>query len=222
MSNIRIDGEFVDARVRGDNRIVEGRREWMVFASREEAGREARGYWADMAENDPTEFRHMVGDESLVQWALGRPAGPGTTRVRSLDAWLDLHLDLPEEHFASYDGEEREVKEPTSDERERAAFVKMLAHSLEYGGSFTEGKLNEERHHVGVCVGAKSFYLMEEGYKGAHGTRFTDTPEDTPAYGDVTDLREALESDPVEMFVHEWDVLVRELGFTPTVAYRSN
>ena len=38
MSNIRIDGEFVDARVDGGYVVSEGRREWSVFASREDAG----------------------------------------------------------------------------------------------------------------------------------------------------------------------------------------
>jgi len=222
MSNIRIDGEFVDARVDGGYVVSEGRREWSVFASREDAGKEARGYWADMADNDPTEFRHMVGDESLVQWALGRYAGPGSTRVRSLDAWLDLWLDTPDEHFASYDGEEREVTGPTADERARAFFVQTLDKALEFGGACTEGSLDDCFQNVGICVGAKTYWIMEEGYKGAHGTRFTDTPDGDAIHGDMADLREALESDEIRVFVDGWDALVEELGFTPTVAYRSN
>ncbi len=73
------------------------------------AGAAARERWADMAKNDPKEFRCVVGDETLVKWALGEMAGPGSTWVASLEEWLDLHLDVPEEEFASYDSQERDV-----------------------------------------------------------------------------------------------------------------
>ncbi len=56
-----------------------------------------------MAENDSKEFVCMVGEETLVAWALGQYAGPGSTHVQSLNEWLDLWLNTPEEHFASYD-----------------------------------------------------------------------------------------------------------------------
>src|SRR6185369_7834653 len=77
--------------------------EFIVAESSEEAGKSARERWADMAENDPKEFTCMVGEETLVQWGLGRSAGPGSTSVCSLEEWLDLWLDTPEEEFASYD-----------------------------------------------------------------------------------------------------------------------
>lgn len=74
----------------------------------ETAGQNARDYWEDMAQNDKSEFICMVGEGTLVSWCLGDYAGPGTTKVSSLEEWLDLWLDTPEEHFASYDGEEIE------------------------------------------------------------------------------------------------------------------
>lgn len=37
----------------------------------------------------------LLGAENLVLWALGQPAGPGYTKVRSLDEWLDLHTEDP-------------------------------------------------------------------------------------------------------------------------------
>jgi hypothetical protein len=91
----------------------------------------------------------MVGDETLIRWALGQNAGPGLTQVNSLDKWLDLWLDTPAEHFASYDGEEHDVEGPTAEER-------------------------------------------------------------------------ASDDEETVAFVTGWDELVEELGFTPTVAYRSN
>jgi hypothetical protein len=86
--------------------VLDDGTEWIVFESRETAGEAAREYWEDMARNDPKEFTCMVGEETLVSWALGQYAGPGSTQVKSLEEWLDLHLDCPEEHFGSYDGSE--------------------------------------------------------------------------------------------------------------------
>ena len=83
--------------------------EWYVAESTEAAGEAAREYWKDMAENDPKEFACMVGEQTLVSWALGQSAGPGSTQVTSLEEWLDLWLDTPEEQWASYDSEEHEV-----------------------------------------------------------------------------------------------------------------
>jgi len=74
-----------------------------------DAGKAARDYWRDMAENDPTEFTCMVGEKALIAWALGQNYGPGSIGVNSLEEWLDLWIDTPEEHFASYDGVERDV-----------------------------------------------------------------------------------------------------------------
>jgi hypothetical protein len=86
-----------------------GSTEFYVAADSSEAGEAARKYWEDMAENDPKEFACIIGEETLIQWGLGRSAGPGSTHVRSLQEWLDLSLDVPEEQWASYDGNEREV-----------------------------------------------------------------------------------------------------------------
>ena len=84
--------------------------EFYLAADSEEAGKIARGRWEEMAENDPSEFTCMVGEKTLVAWALGQSAGPGSTAVNSLEEWLDLWLDTPEEEFASYDGLERNVE----------------------------------------------------------------------------------------------------------------
>jgi len=82
--------------------------EFVIFEDADWAGESAREYWEDLAKNDPEEFACIVGEETLIAWALGQWAGPGTSQVRSLNEWLDLWLDTPEEHFASWDGEERE------------------------------------------------------------------------------------------------------------------
>lgn len=85
-------------------------REYYIATDSEDAGKAARKYWKELAESDPAEFRVIVGDESLVKWALGQSAGPGTTAVNSLEEWLDIWLGVPEEQWASYDGTEVEFK----------------------------------------------------------------------------------------------------------------
>lgn len=84
--------------------------EYYIFPDSETAGKAAREYWEDLAENDPKEFACLVGEETLIQWGMGHYAGPGTTQVQNLEEWLDLWLNTPEEHFSSYDGLEREFK----------------------------------------------------------------------------------------------------------------
>jgi hypothetical protein len=189
--------------------------EWHLFASTEDAGKAAREYWEDMAERDPTEFRHMVGDETLIAWALGRYAGPGHTRVASLTEWLDLWLDTPEEYFAGYDGTEASVKAPTVDERERMNFIRSLGQALDEG-FVTDGNC------AGVMIGHVTYWLMEEGHKGHLGTRFSATPNGEAIEANKDDVLDAVNGDEIAAFVQEWDALVDDLGFTPTVAYRRN
>jgi len=52
-----------------------------------------------------------LGAETLIRWALGMPAGPGSRQVRSLNEWLDLWLETPEEEL----GEEFEVVQVAED-----------------------------------------------------------------------------------------------------------
>ena len=90
---IEIDGERIEypnVITLGNLTMIEdGNREWYVFEDTETAGEAAREYWQDLADNDPGEFACIVGNETLISWALGRSAGPGSTAVHSLDEWLD-------------------------------------------------------------------------------------------------------------------------------------
>ncbi len=71
------------------------------------AGAKAGDRWRDMADHDPKEFACMVGEDTLVGWALGQSAGHAG--CSSLQEFLELIATVPEEEFASYDGMEREV-----------------------------------------------------------------------------------------------------------------
>lgn len=73
---------------------VVGGSEWYVFENEEDAGDLVREYWQDMADNDPEELRCILGDEALVQMALGQD---------SLKEWIEQQAQSPEYHFGSYD-----------------------------------------------------------------------------------------------------------------------
>ena len=71
-----------------------------LFKDEEEAGQFARDYWEDYIDHESSEdIVCMMGAETLVSWALGKLAGPGSVKVRNLEEWLDLYLEAPDEHF---------------------------------------------------------------------------------------------------------------------------
>ena len=110
---IIIDNEVVEVKNILENTYgftveLDNGQEYILFETHEQAGEAAREYWEDMAHNDRSEFICLVGEKNLVAWCLGEYAGPGSTQVKSLDEWLDLYLDVPEEQWASYDGYEIE------------------------------------------------------------------------------------------------------------------
>lgn len=102
--------------------------EFIVFEDEEAAGQAARDYWEDLAENDPREFTTLVGEETLIQWGLGRRAGPGSTQVKSLQEWLDLWLENPQEEWGRYDGTERDVEAITSELEDEIGYVPTVAY----------------------------------------------------------------------------------------------
>jgi methylthioribose-1-phosphate isomerase len=106
--------------------LTDGRREFVVFASREDACAAARERWADMAENDPKEFACIVGEECLVAWALGHSGGHAG--CSSLTEFLDLIETVPAEEFASYDGNEIDRIECGADLAEEIGFVPAVAY----------------------------------------------------------------------------------------------
>ena len=102
--------DFCDNGFNGYNIKLDDGTEWVMYQTREDAGEAAEEYWRDLAENDEREFMCLVGEENLIKWAMGKWAGPGSTQVRSLDEWFELWNDLPEEQWATYDGEEYDAR----------------------------------------------------------------------------------------------------------------
>lgn len=130
---ITIDGVTYDVDCVFDGgylKMIEcGRLEFYVAEDDETAGQASRKYWSDMAENDPTEFACIVGEDTLIQWGMGRPAGPGSDQsARNLDEWLDICAKHPEEEFASYDGTGREVDDCGSELEEELGFKPTVAY----------------------------------------------------------------------------------------------
>ena len=119
---IRYDGETFnidDSHDMGEGLHVKWNgADYHLFLDSDVAGQAARDYWEDMAQNDKREFTCIVGEAALIAWALGESYAVGSTPTSSLEEWLDLWLATPEEHFASYDGEEREciINESMADE----------------------------------------------------------------------------------------------------------
>ena len=72
-----------------------------LFKSKEDAGQYARDYWEDCIKNDRETAIETLGTGTLLSWALGEHAGPGSSKVTSLEEWLDLYLHAPDEHFES-------------------------------------------------------------------------------------------------------------------------
>ena len=101
---IIIDGEVEDVAVRNSGylpMVYDRSREWYVAKDEEKAGLAARKYWEEMVHDDPEEFAAIVGAERLIQWALGQGDNFG---LSSLEDFLEAVEGVPEEEFASYDG----------------------------------------------------------------------------------------------------------------------
>lgn len=101
-----------------------------LFESNEAAGYAARQYWADMAENDPEEIGAMLGNDCLIAWALGRPYAPGSRMVSSLDEWLDLWTEFPEEQWAGYDHTEVDAERPSAHLHDLIGFDPTVAYRV--------------------------------------------------------------------------------------------
>lgn len=131
-STITLDGEKFEIQAvhcYGDySEICTDGGDFYVFRDHESAGKAAREHYADMAANDPAEFQCIMGAETLIAWGMGQYAGPGSRQVQSLSEWLDLWLQTPEEHFASYDGAERIVDDCSDDACDEIEFCPEIAY----------------------------------------------------------------------------------------------
>jgi len=102
--------------------------EFYVAEDSAHAGKANREYWEDMIENDQKEFAFIVGEDTLIAWALGKYASPGSISVRSLTEWLELTEEHPEEQWASYDNSEQEVNAISSSLLDEIGFCPTVAY----------------------------------------------------------------------------------------------
>ena len=74
--------------------------ELSVFKEEEDAGQIARVTTGkNSLEMTRSTLVEVLGADTLIAWALGEEAGPGTSKVKSLNEWLDLYLESPDEHY---------------------------------------------------------------------------------------------------------------------------
>lgn len=99
--------------------------DWYVAESSETAGQAARKYWQDMKDDDPKEFRCIIGDERLIQWACGESDSFG---ISGFDDFLDAVERVPEEEFATYDGHEQEVTAADENMVDELGFMPAVAY----------------------------------------------------------------------------------------------
>jgi hypothetical protein len=177
-----------------------GRREYYVARDEDQAGEAAAKYWREMAEGDHREFIAMIGEERLVDWAIGRGDSFG---ISGLEDFLERVASVPEEQFASYDG-----------------------NSLECSTDFDESKWGERYHELleeyeaawiaRNTMTADEILALEEGEDVTEGITLAEEEahlrgEDKPE--ELVELEEIKE---------ELEETAAELGFDPTVAYRHN
>ena len=107
---IIIDGELMDVDSVHTGgylpNVYIGKMDFYVAMNEEDAGKATRKYWQEMAENDKREFLAIIGEERLVGWALGESDNFGCS---SLNDFLDIVEEHPEEEFGSYDGSSVDV-----------------------------------------------------------------------------------------------------------------
>ena len=99
--------------------------EFHIAPTSDDAGKVARERWADMAENDRGEFVCCIGEDRLVGWALGESDSFG---IHSLEEFLDVVEQHPEEELASYDCSERDVDGCSRDVIDALGFVPGVAY----------------------------------------------------------------------------------------------
>ncbi len=212
--------------------------EYVLAPSNEVAGEEARARWADMAENSPREIRAIVGDETLVQWALGQWGGSGSRQFRSLTEWLDSWREAPAEEFASYDGHERRIEGPTRAEISTVEVLRAVYRRLADEG-IEAITWDGAKGTAAIRLGESLYYVTAPGLGFASAPCCLSlNPEDAFAFEPSTGLDESdleihltnvhctitegITEDATYLLVEGWEALVEALGYTPTVAYRSN
>jgi hypothetical protein len=170
-----------------------GKLEFYVAKDSESAGEAARKYWEDVANNDPAEFACLIGEERLVQWAIGQGDSFG---ISAFGEFLDKVAEHPEAEFAHYDGQERdcEIVPDWTDEPEP---------------DFYECGICDQYHKwsfEGDCRETDGGLTKEQCYEQGPDTVILDQ-----------DDKQAREEWTIET-----SELYDELGFVPTVAYRHN
>ena len=86
-------GDYAEVAVKSDTTAWP--QEYLFFRTREDAGQYVRDYWEDYVDSESAEeVVAILGAETLISWALGRAAGPGYAKVKSLEEHFEEEYEV--------------------------------------------------------------------------------------------------------------------------------
>ena len=86
-----------------------GYQRYYVFSDSDSAGEAAVDYWKVFTEWCMDDFIRMFGEAPLKAWERGESAGKDMFEATSLEEWIEAKREVPEETFAKYDSEDRNI-----------------------------------------------------------------------------------------------------------------
>lgn len=201
---IRIDGEDYDTDDIDNGRysvlpmLKDGRMEFYLAESSEAAGEKARERWQDMANDDPKEFACIIGEERLVQWAMGHSDGFG---ISGMEDFLEAVERVPEEEFAGYDGQEREVD----------GFLLQWEDTVESDDEEVEDETIDRELYITHAQASDMLSMTED-----------DIENMCSPFAELQAEHPYLTIETAQDIIDAVQGVVDEMGFVPQVAYRHN
>ena len=126
---LKIDGEEYEVNKVNEDSVLPiieiGNMEFYLASDSESAGEAVRQRWIDMKDNDKEEFRCMIGDDRLIQWACDKSDSYGFSNFND---FLTAVAKTPEEELASYDSNECEVTEADQELIDKLGFTPTVAY----------------------------------------------------------------------------------------------
>ena len=93
--------------------VLDDGHEFFIGSSPEDAGEAAARYYWNLVDQDPHKLRQLIGDETLINWAMGKESGPVGRHEKSatsLQEWIEKIVKRhPDVEFGHYVGSEVRV-----------------------------------------------------------------------------------------------------------------
>jgi len=107
-----------------------------LFGTLAAAQKAAGFYYRRLMDSDPELFCSLVGFGCVLNWAQGKPATPGDVECATLEDWLVLSENYPEECFGTENGETLHVTHCDDELRDALGFIPEVAYLLMRDGPF--------------------------------------------------------------------------------------